>query len=157
MCLTNDGFVINDHPQPKYSAPQERGRKTFRAVSKWLMRGRKTAMQITVDEATHEELAALTRQQKAAVGLVRRARAILLLAAGESCAATAREVGLRVRHVRKWATRFVAEGLAGLQDRARSGRPPVFSPGGGTARRQAGLRAASKTRSVRSRSGMPRS
>ncbi len=99
-------------------------------------------MEITLNEATREELAALTRQQKAPVGLVRRAQAILRLAAGESFAATSRAVGLRVRHVRKWATRFVAEGLAGLQDRARSGRPPVFSPGGGTARRQAGVRAA---------------
>lgn len=99
-------------------------------------------MRITVDEATHEELAALTRQQKAPVGLVRRARAILLLAAGESFAATARGVAMRVRHVRKWATRFLAAGLAGLQDKPRSGRPPVFSPGSGAARRQAGLRAA---------------
>lgn len=99
-------------------------------------------MRITVDEATHEQLAALTRQQKAPAGLVRRAEAILLLAAGGSFAAVAREVGLRVRHVRKWATRFVAEGFAGLQDKPRSGRPPVFSPRGGLARGQAGVRAA---------------
>ena len=87
-------------------------------------------MQITLDEATREELAAWTRQQKAPVGLVRRAQAIWRLAAGESFAATARAVGMRVRHVRKWAARFVAEGLAGLQDRARSGRrffPPAVA------------------------------
>ena len=99
-------------------------------------------MPIKVDEATHEQLAALTRQQKAPVGLVRRAQAILLLAAGESFAAASRQVGMRVRHVRKWAARFVAEGFAGLQDKARSGRPPVFSPGRGAARRQTGVRAA---------------
>lgn len=96
-------------------------------------------MQIKVDEGTREQLAALTRQQKAPVGLVRRAQAILLLATGESFAGTARQVGLRVRQVRKWAARFLAAGLVGLQDKARSGRPPVFSPGGGVARRQAGV------------------
>ena len=54
-------------------------------------------MPITVDEATPEELAALTRQQKAPVGLVRRARAILLLAAGESFATPP-----SVRRSRRW-------------------------------------------------------
>ena len=130
----------------KYSAPQQRGRNEFWLVPESVMRGRKTAVRITVDEATHEKLTALTRQQKAAVGLVRRARAILLLAGGKSFAATAREVGMRVRHVRKWATRFLAEGLAGLQDKPRPGRPPVFSPGSGAARSQAGLRAAGRER-----------
>ena len=96
----------------------------------------------TVGEATHEQLAALTRQQKAPAGLVRRARAVLLLAAGESFAATARRVGLRVRHLRKRAARLVAEGFAGSADKARSGRPPVFPPGRGAARRRAGVRAA---------------
>lgn len=110
------------------------------------MQGRKTAFRLSLDEATHEKLAALTRQQKAAAGLVRRAKAILLLAAGESFAATARKVGMRVRHVRKWAARFAAQGLAGLQDKARSGRPPVFSPGSGAAHGQTGLRAAREDR-----------
>jgi hypothetical protein len=65
----------------------------------------------------------------------------LLLAGGYSFAATARQVELRERHVRKWALRFVTYGIDGLYDKKRPGRQPVFSPGGGIVCSQAGLRA----------------
>ena len=55
---------------------------------------------------------------------------------------TAERCGLSVRHVRKWAGRFRAQGLAGLHDQPRPGRTPVFSPRGGVAPGQDGLRAA---------------
>jgi hypothetical protein len=64
------------------------------------------------------------------VGLAKRARAILLLAEGHTFAATARQVELRERHVRKWALRFLSSGIEGLYDKKRPGRRPVFSPGG---------------------------
>jgi hypothetical protein len=66
---------------------------------------------------------------------------MLLLADGYSFAATARQVELRERHVRKWALRFVTSGIAGLYDKKRPGRRPVFSPGGDVVCGQAGLRA----------------
>jgi transposase len=53
---------------------------------------------------------------------------MLLLADGSSFAATARQVELRARHVRKWALRFATQGLDGLLDKKRPGRQPVFSP-----------------------------
>jgi transposase len=54
---------------------------------------------------------------------------IVLLAAGRwSNAAIAVEVGVTVDTVRTWRGRFAAEGLAGLADRVRSGRPARFSP-----------------------------
>jgi hypothetical protein len=53
---------------------------------------------------------------------------MLLLADGYSFAATARQVELRERHVRKWALRFVASGIEGLYETKRPGRQPVFSP-----------------------------
>ncbi|MGQ9650400.1 MAG: helix-turn-helix domain-containing protein [Phycisphaerae bacterium] len=45
-----------------------------------------------------------------------------LWADGQSYAATARQVGLAIRHVRKWAKRFLERGLAGLRDDKRTGR-----------------------------------
>jgi transposase len=43
-------------------------------------------------------------------------------------AAIAVQVGVSVDTVRTWRGRFAAQGLAGLVDRARSGRPPRFRP-----------------------------
>jgi len=105
------------------------------------MQGRHSAIGIAIDDHTRATLAGWLREQKTPVGLAKRAQAILLLAEGQTFAATARQVGLRERHVRKWALRFVAQGLEGLSDKKRPGRRPVFSPGGGVVRGQAGLRA----------------
>ena len=49
-------------------------------------------------------------------------------ARGLSNAAIARRCAVTVDTVRKWRGRFAAEGLDGLADRARSGRPPTFTP-----------------------------
>lgn len=95
------------------------------------MQGRHSAIHIAIDDPTRATLAGWLRRQKTPVGLAKRAHAILLLADGQTFAATARQVGLRERHVRKWALRFVAWGIDGLSDKKRPGRQPVFSPGGG--------------------------
>lgn len=58
-----------------------------------------------------------------------RARVILGLAADPSPSAVARGVGVDVKTVRRLRDRFLVEGLVGLEDRPRSGRPPrVPSP-----------------------------
>ncbi|WP_433271863.1 IS630 family transposase [Actinosynnema sp. CS-041913] len=57
-----------------------------------------------------------------------RARMVLLAARRWSNAAIAAEVGVTVDTVRTWRGRFAAQGLAGLADRARSGRPTRFTP-----------------------------
>ena len=105
------------------------------------MQGRHSAIHLAVDDHTRATLAGWLRKQQTPVGLAKRARAIVLLADGQTFAATARHVERRERHVRTWALRFVASGLDGLYDKKRPGRRPVFSPGGGVVRRQAGLRA----------------
>ena len=105
------------------------------------MQGRRSALHIEIDEHTHATLSGWLRRQKPPVGLAKRARAILLLAEGHTVAATARQVELRERQVRKWALRFVAYGLDGLYDKKRPGRRPVFSPGSGVVCGQAGRRA----------------
>jgi transposase len=74
--------------------------------------------------------AALQRLQRAAAapaGLVRRARVVLLMAQGESGVAVARATGYTPVQISRIRARFAREGLPGLQDRARSGRPPEIS------------------------------
>lgn len=61
-------------------------------------------------------------------GMCRRARIILLRAADMPIQTIARTIGVRRETVRKWITRFREDGINGLSDRPRSGRPPVFSP-----------------------------
>jgi hypothetical protein len=100
------------------------------------MRGRPSQLKVAIDDATRATLEGWLRRQTIAAGVATRARAMLLLADGQPYTHTAAQVGLAERHVRKWAKRFVAEGLAGLRDRPRPGRPPVFPPGSGTARGQ---------------------
>ena len=106
------------------------------------MRGRKTKLIVRIDDGLREQLLSWLRAQKTPVGLARRAWAMLLLAEGQSYTATARQVGIAERHVRKWAMRFLRSGLEGLRDGKRTGRPPVFSPGGGRSPGQDRLRAA---------------
>jgi transposase len=47
---------------------------------------------------------------------------------GESVPAIARRLALDARTVRTWLGRFQVQGLAGLQDRARAGRPARYTP-----------------------------
>ena len=106
------------------------------------MRGRKSSLTIAL---TPEDRAEIERWQRATTchaGLARRGRALILLERGETLKEAARLCGLSVRHVRKWAERFRARGLAGLHDKPRPGRKPVFPPRGGVAPGQDRLRAA---------------
>jgi transposase len=59
-------------------------------------------------------------------GEVVRARIVLLAAEGMANVDIAKRVGVCVDVVSKWRKRFCQEGLAGLKDRARSGRPRQF-------------------------------
>jgi transposase len=56
-----------------------------------------------------------------------RARIVLAAAGGANNAAIAADLDLCVDTARKWRRRFCLERLAGLTDRARSGRPRMFS------------------------------
>jgi hypothetical protein len=60
----------------------------------------------------------------------RRARAIILLTAGAGPHYVAEQLRLSPTGVRLWCRRFNAEGVAGLQDRPRSGRPRKNLDGG---------------------------
>jgi len=73
-------------------------------------------------------LLALQRRPTEPAGVVRRARAILLLAEGEGAASVAEKVGLAPRHVHKWGQRFLEQGVPGLADQPRPGAKPKFAP-----------------------------
>jgi len=92
------------------------------------MRGRTSSIKIRLTSEQRESLESLLRRQKTPVGVAKRARAVLLLSEGKSFTHTSQWVGLGERHLRKWARRFIEQGMAGLQDRPRPGRVPVFSP-----------------------------
>jgi hypothetical protein len=55
-----------------------------------------------------------------------RARIVLLAADGQENTAIARRLAVHVGVVSKWRKRFALEGLGGLADRKRTGRPRVF-------------------------------
>jgi hypothetical protein len=63
--------------------------------------------------------------------VVVRAKLVLLAADGQTNCEIARRVDMSADRVGDWRRRFVAEGLSGLQDRARAGRPRRFPPGRG--------------------------
>jgi transposase-like protein len=60
-----------------------------------------------------------------------RARIVLAAAEGEQNIRIAGRLGVAVNTVSKWRKRFVEEGLGGLGDRRRPGRPRRFPLGGG--------------------------
>jgi hypothetical protein len=59
---------------------------------------------------------------------VMRARIVLLASEGFSNKEIARKLDSTPQTACKWRKRFYEEGLSGLEDRPRSGRPPTFSP-----------------------------
>lgn len=73
-------------------------------------------------------LSARARSATSAHRDVIRARIVLGAARGVSNNSIAAELGLHVDTVRKWRRRFATEGLPGLEDLPRSGRPRVFTP-----------------------------
>ncbi|MEC3974367.1 IS630 family transposase [Amycolatopsis sp. H20-H5] len=86
------------------------------------------ACPVIVTDATRWVLTRRARGQKTQHRDKVRAWIVLLAAQRWSNAAIAIEVGIGVDTMRTWRGRFAAQGLAGLLDRARSGRPPRFSP-----------------------------
>jgi hypothetical protein len=106
------------------------------------MRGRKTSLRVALTTEERSELERRLRSTTTSLGLARRCRAILEVAAGLPLAHVARLVDLTEKHVRKWVQRFLEDRLDGLRDRPGRGRKPVFSPRGSDARGEDRVRAA---------------
>jgi transposase len=88
--------------------------------------GGRSPFQITLRASERRLLKTLQRRGTAEHRQVLRARIVLLAAAGWANAAIARKLGLVPNTVGKWRKRFYQEGLDGLRDRKRPGRPRRF-------------------------------
>lgn len=73
------------------------------------------------------ELRRLACKEKAA-RVARRLLAIAMALEGASRDAAARHAGMDRQTLRDWVVRYNAQGLDGLRDRERSGRPPLLAP-----------------------------
>jgi transposase len=86
------------------------------------------ARQIIVTAAERRRLKKLACSHTAGYQQVIRARIVLDAARGYSNAEISRRRGVAADTVRLWRGRYADEGMAGLADRRRSGRPPRFTP-----------------------------
>ncbi len=83
----------------------------------------RAAAALVLREGDREVLSRLTRSTSGRAGLAQRARIVLLAADGESNTAIADKVGVSRPTVLDWRGRYDGEGIAGLDDDPRSGRP----------------------------------
>jgi transposase len=74
-----------------------------------------------------EELRRRVQSRTAPARVVERARMVWGVAQGERVPAVARRLGVGADVVRQWIRRFNEEGVAGLADRPRSGRPLTYT------------------------------
>ena len=75
---------------------------------------------------TRAELIAISRSRTAEVRMVERARIVLACLEGKEIQQVAQEVGASVPTVSKWRSRFAHDGIPGLRDGKRSGKPPTY-------------------------------
>lgn len=92
------------------------------------MPGRHSPRVVELTTENRATLVQLTRRPTVAAGLAQRARIVLLAADGLPIRQIAPTVGVDRNVVRRWLDRFRAEGVDGLTDRPRPGRPRAFSP-----------------------------
>jgi transposase len=89
---------------------------------------RKSPYTLTLTAAQHRELQARARRYTLPYRDVIRAKIILMAAEGLDNDEIAARLDTRREIVSKWRKRFFEQGLPGLDERPRGGRPPVFSP-----------------------------
>lgn len=86
------------------------------------------ARQITLTATQRRRLKQLAYSHTAPYQQVIRVRIVLDAAHGYANAKISRRRGVTVDTVRTWRTRYADHGMAGLNDRPRSGRPPRLTP-----------------------------
>jgi transposase len=84
------------------------------------------AREVRLTPKVRKVLEARCRAPSTPQAQVKRARIVLLAAAGRSTRSIAKEVGVRPRIVSKWRHRFADHGLAGLHDRLRATKKPIY-------------------------------
>jgi len=83
---------------------------------------------VSLDPTTKATLDRLMRSPSTGHGLVQRCRIVLAAAAGKSNQQIARHLHMPEVTVSKWRRGFAQQGLEGLQDAPRSGRPLKYGP-----------------------------
>lgn len=89
---------------------------------------RKSPYEIVLSKTERNELDHRAKKYTLAYFLVQRAKIVLLAAEGVANNEIAERLDTRREVVCLWRKRFFEQRMAGLDDRDRSGRPPVFSP-----------------------------
>jgi len=79
--------------------------------------------EVNVTPQQRKMLKSRERSRSISNGDALRARIVLLAAQGESAREIAERLGISVRSVYKWTRRFQEDGIEGLEDKSRSGRP----------------------------------
>jgi transposase len=90
------------------------------------------APRLRLRKGDRERLEVVVRKRTASQRDVHRARIILLCADGRPHRQVKRELRTTIDTIVLWRGRYEREGLEGLKDRPRPGRPPTFSPGRAT-------------------------
>jgi transposase len=80
-----------------------------------------------MNEEERVSLERLARSRSDELRLVERARTILWVYAGQPIQTAAAQARRHAATVGQWLTRFEQQGLAGLQDAPKPGRPPTYS------------------------------
>jgi len=99
---------------------------------------------VALDDAQRRELERRAAAYSGPYRDVVRAKAMLLAAEGLSNTEIARRLDQSRQAVSQWRKRFCQEGLQGLEERPRPGRPRRFSPGAGGRGQGLGVRAAGR-------------
>jgi hypothetical protein len=96
---------------------------------------------LVLTPTVHQQLQALVRAGSTPQALVFRCRIVLRAAHDDrpTNQQIAHELGCDRHTVGQWRERFAKDGLTGLQDAPRSGRPRTFSPSRPRGRRHSGL------------------
>ena len=77
-------------------------------------------------DEVRQQLVTLSRSRRQEARLVQRARIILACLEGKQIQQVAREMETSIPCVTKWRKRFATQGLDGLRDRPRAGKPPRY-------------------------------
>jgi transposase-like protein/transposase len=84
------------------------------------------AATLAVSDEDRQTLESWTRSSTVSAGQRERAEIVLAVAGGDGVSGAARRLGVSRPTVIKWRDRFAADGLAGLRDLPRSGRPKTI-------------------------------
>lgn len=84
------------------------------------------APEVSCSEEDRKELEGMSRSGREEARMVERARIILGAMEGKANQVIGKELGMNANQVGVWRKRFGQEGLRGLRDRPRSGKPPTY-------------------------------